>query len=81
MKKTILPEFWSAAKGKALEKKREYKELNLYLDSIRLRIMKIQRELEIEEVSVLSLIHIFVTCPCGGLQDTVRHRCQFLPAT
>ena len=48
VKKTILPEFWSAAKGKALEKKREYKELNLYLDSIRLRIMKIQRELEIE---------------------------------
>ena len=52
VKKTILPEFWSVAKGKALEKKREYKELNLYLDSIRLRIMKIQRELEIEEVSV-----------------------------
>ena len=52
VKKTILPEFWSAAKGKALEKKREYKELNLYLDSIRLRIMKIQRELEIEGVSV-----------------------------
>ena len=48
VKKTIFPEFWSAAKGKALEKKREYKELNLYLDSIRLRIMKIQRELEIE---------------------------------
>ena len=47
VKKTILPEFWSVAKGKALEKKREYKELNLYLDSIRLRIMKIQRELEI----------------------------------
>ena len=35
VKKTILPEFWSAAKGKALEKKCEYKELNLYLDSIR----------------------------------------------
>ena len=52
VKKTIFPEFWSAAKGKALEKKREYKELNLYLDSIRLRIMKIQRELEIEGVSV-----------------------------
>ena len=44
VKKTILPELWSVAKGKALEKKREYKELNLYLDSIRLRIMKIQRE-------------------------------------
>lgn len=34
MKKN-LPEFWSAAKGKALEKKCEYKELNLYFDSIR----------------------------------------------
>lgn len=52
VKKTILPEFWSVAKGKALEKKREYKELSLYLDSIRLRIMKIQRELEIEGVAV-----------------------------
>lgn len=39
-------------KGEALEKKREYKEFNLYLDSIHLRIMKIQRELEIEDVSV-----------------------------
>lgn len=56
VKKTILPEFWSAAKGKALEKKREYKELNLYLDSIRLRIMKIQRELEIEGVAVLPAV-------------------------
>ena len=41
VKKTILPEFWSAAKGKALEKKREYKELNLYLDSIRYVIPEI----------------------------------------
>lgn len=40
VKKTIPPEYWSAIKGKTLEKKREYKELNLYLDSIRLRIMK-----------------------------------------
>lgn len=56
VKKTILPEFWSVAKGKALEKKREYKELNLYLDSIRLRIMKIQRELEIEGVGFLPAV-------------------------
>lgn len=52
VKKAILPELWSATKGKALEKKRECKELNLYLDSIRLRIMKIQRELEIEGANV-----------------------------
>ena len=64
VKKTILPEFWSAAKGKALEKKREYKELNLYLDSIRLRIMKIQRELETERWTVCWVRMLPYSVPC-----------------
>ncbi len=40
------------SKGKSFRKKREYKGHNLYLDSIRLRIMKIQCELEIEYISI-----------------------------
>lgn len=48
VKKSILSQQWDSEKGKALEKKREGKELNLYLDAVRMRIMKIQRDLEIE---------------------------------
>lgn len=52
VKKIIFLEFWSVVKGKVLEKKWEYKELNLYFDLICLWIMKIQCELEIEGVFV-----------------------------
>lgn len=61
IKKTILPNLWSSAKGKALEKNRECKELNLYLDTIRWKVIKIQRELELEEgvVSAQSILDRF----------------------
>lgn len=52
IKKTILPQLWDADKGRALDKKREGKELNLYLDAIYMRILKIQRDLEIEGANV-----------------------------
>lgn len=48
LKKSILPALWDSQKGRAKEKKRECKELNLYLDAVRGRIMKVQRDLEIE---------------------------------
>jgi len=48
LKKTVKPEQWSSAKGKAIEKDRYTKELNLYLDSVKLRIMKIQRDMEVD---------------------------------
>lgn len=47
-KKTILPELWSTTKGKALEKNDYCRQLNLYLDSVKMRLMKIQREMEID---------------------------------
>lgn len=52
IKKTILPPLWDADKGRAVDKKREGKELNLYLDAIYGRILKIQRDLEIEGADV-----------------------------
>lgn len=48
VKKTILPELWSTTKGKALEKNDYCRQLNLYLDSVKMRLMKIQREMEID---------------------------------
>lgn len=48
VKKTILPEYWSATKGKAVEKTDYCRQLNLYLDSVKMRLMKIQREMEID---------------------------------
>lgn len=54
IKKTILPQLWDADKGRALDKKREGKELNLYLDAIHMRILKIQRDLEIEGANVIA---------------------------
>ena len=52
IKKTILPQLWNADKGRAVDKKREGKELNLYLDAIYGRILKIQRDMEIEGENV-----------------------------
>ncbi len=52
IKKTVQPSLWSAAKGKAIEKNHHCKELNLYLDSVRLRLMKLQREMEVDGVLV-----------------------------
>jgi len=48
IKKWIDPELWSVTKGKAIEKTKYARELNLYLDAVKLRIMKIQREMEID---------------------------------
>jgi len=48
VKKTIAPAMWSVAKGKALEKNHYCKELNLYLDALKLRLMKIQRDMELD---------------------------------
>ena len=47
IKKTILPQLWDADNGRAVDKKREEKELNLYLDAIYGRVLKIQRDMEI----------------------------------
>ncbi len=47
-KKKVPPHLWSREKGRALEKNEAMRELNRYLDAVKLRIMKIHREMEID---------------------------------
>jgi len=44
--RTILPELWNAAKGKAKGNSREIRELNSYLDEYISRIVQCKRQLE-----------------------------------
>lgn len=48
IKKTIDPDLWDSVRGKAIEKTTEARELNLYMDAIRFRITRIQREMELD---------------------------------
>ncbi|NDV83947.1 phage integrase SAM-like domain and Arm DNA-binding domain-containing protein [Bacteroides sp. 51] len=48
VKKTISPDLWNSARGKAIEKTPLAKGLNMYLDAIRARITHIHRDLEID---------------------------------
>lgn len=60
IKKTILPQLWDVDKGRAVDKKREGKELNLYLDAINGSILKIQRDSEIVVYS-MSFVNIMIS--------------------
>lgn len=70
IKKTIEPKLWNVAKGKANEKNHYCKELNLYLDAVKLRLMKLQRDMELdgELVTTRSLINRYL-----GKDQPVRH--------
>jgi len=52
VKRFIAPRLWNADKGKALEKSREGKDLNLYLDAISANILRIQRDMELDRMEV-----------------------------
>lgn len=52
VKKFILPCLWSTAKGRAIPRNRECKEINMYLDAVKLRLMQHQREMEVDGVFV-----------------------------
>ena len=62
VKKTVPPALWNSTKGKAHEKNRHCKELNLYLDAVKLRLMKLQREMELDglQVTAHSLINRYL---------------------
>ena len=49
IKRFIEPLAWNSAKGKANEKSRGGKDLNLYLDAISANILRIQRDLELDK--------------------------------
>ena len=44
----VKPDQWNATEGKSTGRDRESKELNLHLDTVRLRIMQIHREVEFD---------------------------------
>lgn len=52
VKRMIEPRLWNTAKGKALENGRGGRDLNLYLDAILANILRIQRDMELEGLSV-----------------------------
>jgi site-specific recombinase XerD len=52
VKKTVPPVLWNTAKGKANEKNLRRKELNLYLGAVKMRLMKLQREMELDGLRV-----------------------------
>lgn len=52
IKKFILPEHWNSLKGKAVESGKGCKEINLFLDAIRMRILTIRRNMELDETEL-----------------------------
>ena len=56
IKRFIEPHAWNSAKGKANEKSRGGKDLNLYLDAISANILRIQRDLELDKKEVSAQI-------------------------
>ena len=70
IKRFIEPHAWNSAKGKANEKSRGGKDLNLYLDAISANILRIQRDLELDkkEVSAQSILNRYL-----GKEQSDRH--------
>lgn len=70
IKRFIEPRAWNSAKGKANEKSRGGKDLNLYLDAISANILRIQRDLELDkkEVSAQIILNRYL-----GKEQSDRH--------
>lgn len=70
IKRFIEPQAWNSAKGKANEKSRGGKDLNLYLDAISANILRIQRDLELDkkEVSAQIILNRYL-----GKEQSDRH--------
>ena len=70
IKRFIEPHAWNSEKGKANEKCRGGKDLNLYLDAISANILQIQRDLELDkkEVSAQIILNRYL-----GKEQSDRH--------
>lgn len=62
LKRSVPPQYWNTAKGQAMPKTRECKELNAYMDTVKLRLMTLQREMELdgEHITPKSLLNKFL---------------------
>lgn len=54
VKRTVSPDMWNSARGRASERTVLCRELNMYLDSIRAQIVRIHREMEIDGVQYIT---------------------------
>ncbi len=54
LKRSVPPDLWNSEKGRALPRTRECRELNSYLDTAKLRLLQLQREMELDGVTVTS---------------------------
>lgn len=53
VKRTVSPDMWNSARGRANERTVLCRELNMYLDSIRAQIVRIHREMEVDGVQYI----------------------------
>jgi site-specific recombinase XerD len=69
LKRSVPPDLWNPEKGRALPRTRECRELNAYLDTAKLRLLQLQREMEIDGISVTakSLLDKYL-----GIDETPR---------
>ena len=52
LKRSVPPELWNSEKGRATPKNHQCRELNAYLDTVKLRLMQLQREMELDGLTV-----------------------------
>ncbi len=52
LKKAIDPKLWNGQRGRAIEKTPFARELNNYMDAVKLRLIKIQRDMEVDGVVI-----------------------------
>lgn len=69
IKRSVSADKWCQTKGCAKGKDRESKELNSFLDAVRLKILQIHRDIELEAVS---MIHSFLFS-----DPNVRYRSEY----
>jgi site-specific recombinase XerD len=69
LKRSVPPDFWNPDKGRAMPRTRECRELNAYLDTVKLRLLQLQREMEIDGIPVTakSLLDKYL-----GIDETPR---------
>ena len=70
LKRSVPPAYWSVEKGRALPKNGECRELNAYLDTVKLRLITLQREMELdgERVTPKSLLNKYL-----GVDEKPQH--------
>jgi hypothetical protein len=72
LKRSVPPDLWNPDKGRAMPRTRESRELNAYLDTVKLRLLQLQREMEIDGIPVAakSLLDKYLGMPTAQRRPT-----------